>query len=357
MATTSVIEIVVFGVLAALGASCFAVSALGVALIFQIGYFLAGSLELLSDSESLTEANIYLTSLLLPMSVFQSIHLRAHWNISYVIYFGVIRAACTAAGISILISNDTIWLVRALGIFLLISFFIFAYIQYYQIKSKQIRKFSSYFDENSKDIPMNNQNKNEQSNTSETELTHLVQTKDDGGVSFEVNSCQKRLVLMALGVSSGLIRGLWGIAGVPIMFFAIITNINFNEFRSSTAFAIILSEIVSIIQLYVIEDKMDINNKWIEYIAILCGGAVGILIGNYLAKYHMNQFYFHLFIMYIMFTGGIVLLVKDIWTPLFDIIVTSILLAAPCLFIPLHCLRRILCKKGVETYPTTSNYV
>ena len=99
MANTTIIEAIIFGTLAMLGASCFAMSALGIALIFQIGYFLAGSLELLTNTESLTEANVYLTALLLPMSIFQSITLRAHWNISFVIYFGVIRAACTAAGI------------------------------------------------------------------------------------------------------------------------------------------------------------------------------------------------------------------------------------------------------------------
>ena len=93
-----ILESIILGILASLGASCFAMSALGVALIFQIGYFLCGSLGLLENEESLTEANVYITSLLLPMSLFQSIYLRAHWNLSYVVYFGIIRAICTAAG-------------------------------------------------------------------------------------------------------------------------------------------------------------------------------------------------------------------------------------------------------------------
>ena len=97
MAAT-LIESIILGFLAVMGASCFAMSALGIALIFQIGYFLAGSLELLSDSESLTEANVYLTSLLLPIALYQCIRLWSHWNLQYVIYFGIVRAACTAAG-------------------------------------------------------------------------------------------------------------------------------------------------------------------------------------------------------------------------------------------------------------------
>ena len=56
--------------------------------------------------------------------------------------------------------------------------------------------------------------------STENELSHLNKDKSkdaEDGVSFEVNTCSRRLILMALGVSSGLIRGLWGIAGVPIM--------------------------------------------------------------------------------------------------------------------------------------------
>ena len=44
-------------------------SALGIALIFQTCYFLAGSLELLPDADSFTDANVYLTALLLPISL------------------------------------------------------------------------------------------------------------------------------------------------------------------------------------------------------------------------------------------------------------------------------------------------
>lgn len=210
-----------------------------------------------------------------------------------------------------MISNDTIWLVRALGIFLLISFVVFACIQWNKHRASVSQQLSEYLQVDLKDIPLHSEHEN---NGMITELSHLKQ-KQDEGISFEVNSWRRRLVLMALGVSSGLIRGLWGIAGVPIMFFALITNINFNEFRSSTATAIILSEIVSIIQLYVIEDRMDIDNKWMEYIAILSGGFMGLVAGNLWAKYYLSQFWFQWFIMYIILMGGIVLTLQEIWTP------------------------------------------
>merc|ERR1711879_164074 len=109
-----------------------------------------------------------------------------------------------------------------------------------------------------------------------------------------------------------------------------ITNINFNEFRSSTATAIIFSEIVSIVQLYVIEDQMDIETKWMEYIFILCGGFIGLFGGNVFARYYLNQSWFQWFIMYMIMMGGIVLSTQEIWTPLFDIVVTATLLIAPC---------------------------
>ena len=248
-------------------------------------------------------------------------------------------------GITILISNDTIWLVRALGIFLLISFIIFAYILYYKHKASESKQLSEYLYNDTKDISMHDLDENHEETTNQNELTKLKSDNNEtDGISFDVNNWQKRLILMGLGVTSGLIRGLWGIAGVPIMFFALITNINFNEFRSSAAFAIILSEIVSIIQLYIIEDKMDIDNKWIEYISILVGGFIGVLVGNYLAKYHLSQEGFHWFIMYIMFTGGIVLCLKDIWTALFDIIITSTLLILPFLALIGYWIWRLTCK-------------
>eukprot|EP01083_Nonionella_stella_P085199 236117_1 len=347
----AVIEAILLGILSSLGASCFAMSALGIALVFQIGYFLSGSLGLLQNPESLTEANIYLTSLLLPMSLFQSIYLRAHWNVPYVLYFGVIRAICTAAGITILISNDTIWLVRSLGIFLFISCIIFAFIQYQLHPNKRTTEDLSQFLYRSSDTDVVLMGiKYEPTADEETHLNN----KDDQGTSFKVDSCSKRLVLMGLGLTSGLIRGLWGIAGVPIMFFALITNINFNEFRSSTAFAIILSEIVSIIQLYVIEDKMDIENKGMKYVAILCGGCVGVFIGNYLAKYYLNQFWFHLFILYLMFMGSIILILKDIWTAVFDIVITTTLLVIPIITFFICYVQNLYFKKAMDTETHTA---
>ena len=128
-----------------------------------------------------------------------------------------------------------------------------------------------------------------------------------------------------------------------VMFFALVTDIDFDEFRSSIATAVIPSEVVSIVQLYVLEDRMDIENKWVEYVAILCGGFLGLWAGNHFAKYYLSQTGFMTFMLYLMSAGGVVLALKGVWTPLFDVILTATLLALPVLCLAVYFVRRLSC--------------
>ena len=64
----------------------FGISALGVALLFTIGYFFLGSLRVF-DSDSLTEANVLLTIGLLPIALLEVLCLKTHLRLLFVRFF------------------------------------------------------------------------------------------------------------------------------------------------------------------------------------------------------------------------------------------------------------------------------
>ena len=172
---------------------------------------------------------------------------------------------------------------------------------------------------------MDNTSSNEARSDISLTLSSQQSTKDDG-VEWKVDSIKRALVLIVLGILSGLLRGLYGVAGVPIMFFALLTNINKDEFRASTAFAMILSESVSVIQLLIIEGNLD-NTDTAQYVLLLIGGFMGLLIGNKLSIY-LDQHSFHILIMYLIFCGAIILTTRGFINDSTDLIVSLTLTIA-----------------------------
>ena len=151
----------------------------------------------------------------------------------------------------------------------------------------------------------------------------LSQSTGDQGVEWKVDSVKRALVLIVLGICSGLLRGLWGVAGVPIMFFALLTNINKDEFRASTAFAMILSEGISVVQLLIIDGNLE-KQQTLQYFSILIGGFFGLLVGNKLSPY-LNQQSFHILIIYLIFCGAIILTTRGFVTDITDLVVSFVL--------------------------------
>ena len=94
---TKATESLLLGILSLFGGSSFGMSSLGVALIFEIGYFMLGSMGIFT-SETLTQANVYLTIALLPMAFIEAAYLRKHWNIRFVLCFGISTALLTILG-------------------------------------------------------------------------------------------------------------------------------------------------------------------------------------------------------------------------------------------------------------------
>eukprot|EP01084_Bolivina_argentea_P107015 191375_1 len=319
-------ESILLGLLSLFGGSSFGMSSLGVALIFEIGYFMLGSMGIFT-SETLTEANVYLTVAFLPMAFVEAGYLRKHWNIKFVFFFGISTACFTILGIFILKRNDNIWLARALGIFLLLSFIILCCIRYRNYKNNNINMHLQALEkQNQSDTVIGLMD-----NTSSTEDLEVISPQDqiskqsiqENGIEWNVNSCVRIVVLIVMGMISGLLRGLWGVAGVPIMFFALLTNINKDEFRASTAFAMILSETVAVVQLLIMDKKLK-KNHIMQYIVIIIGGFIGLIIGNYLSPY-LNQHSFHILIMYLIFCGAVILTSRGFIDNVTDLIVSIVL--------------------------------
>lgn len=127
--TVTAVQTVCIGILSVFSGASFGLSALGIAIIFEVGYYFLGSMDVFKD-ESLTEANSLLTIALLPIVAVESVYLRGQWNIKWSLLFGISAASFTVLGIDILSHTDGLWLERSLGIFLLSTFFILLYIQY-----------------------------------------------------------------------------------------------------------------------------------------------------------------------------------------------------------------------------------
>ena len=96
---TKAVESLLLCILSFFGGNSFGLSSLGVALIFEIGYFMLGSMGIFT-SETVTQANVYLTIALLPMAFIEAAYLKRHWNIRFVLYFGISTALFTILGIS-----------------------------------------------------------------------------------------------------------------------------------------------------------------------------------------------------------------------------------------------------------------
>ena len=204
---------------------------------------------------------------------------------------------------------------------------ILLYIQYRHYKQLKHLKNFNPLDIESHDEHHNDSVLNLVSNTSsndsrkiENDIPLSQQKISDDGVEWKVNSIKRALVLIVLGMISGLLRGLYGVAGIPIMFFALLTNINKDEFRASTAFAMILSESVSVIQLLIINNNLEIAQIW-QYVTIIIGGFIGLIIGNKLSPY-LNQQSFHVLIIYLIFCGAIILSTRGFIDDITDLIVS-----------------------------------
>ena len=127
--TVTAVQTICIGIISVFSGASFGLSALGIAIIFEVGYYFLGSMDVL-ENESLTEANSLLTIALLPVVAVESVYLRGKWNVKWSLLFGLSAAIFTVMGIDILSATDGVWLERSLGIFLLLTFFILVYFHY-----------------------------------------------------------------------------------------------------------------------------------------------------------------------------------------------------------------------------------
>lgn len=128
---------------------------------------------------------------------------------------------------------------------------------------------------------------------------------NEEGIHWEINSMWRALIVIFIGICSGMLRGLYGVAGVPPMLFALTTNVKKDEFRASVSFAMMFSELVAVVQLLFFEKNFH-ESDWVEYVSILIGAFVGLGIGNLLSRF-FSQESFHILILYLILCGGLVL--------------------------------------------------
>ena len=263
------------------------------------------------DEQTLSESITYISVLVLPVSFINGIYLRSKLNVPFIIYFGGTMTILTIFSIWLLFEIDSIILVRIFGILLIITFFILLYIHYFKKKNNDI-----ITDKTSKDLTniiMDTYSDENMNNENEMEHEQLIKNFDknkETGIDYIVDSWSKRLILIFVGICAGLARGLFGTGGIPTSIFVLLSNINKDQFRGSMSVCNAIRDTIAFMQILFIQKEYR-NDRIIEYISIVIIGIIGLIIGNIISKY-VNQELFHLFIMYIILGGGILLTFRDL---------------------------------------------
>jgi uncharacterized membrane protein YfcA len=86
--------------------------------------------------------------------------------------------------------------------------------------------------------------------------------------------------LAVTGLCAGFMRGLFGIAGPPMMVFVTTFPVDQLEWRSSNGVMRVILNLVQGVYVGVVQQNLNLREQWPVYIALLLGGLGGLVTGN-----------------------------------------------------------------------------
>ena len=128
---------------------------------------------------------------------------------------------------------------------------------------------------------------------------------------FDIHHPNKRIHFTCIGLFCGLLAGLFGTGGPPLMILVSLYNIGKDEFRASAALVWFLDNVLRFIYLYFIDQSIDFNKQGNIVLILIIGSFVGVFVGDYISKF-LNLNLFRQLLIGIMFLGAFTMLFGNI---------------------------------------------
>jgi len=124
-------------------------------------------------------------------------------------------------------------------------------------------------------------------------------------VLFKLEGWPMMISLFFANALSGISRGIFGIAGPPLMVFLTFYPFDKDTWRGSDAFVKIFTSINQIVYLTYTHEQFELSS-WPIYFACAVGGIGGLFIGNFLSRF-VNPQNFQRFLLLLLFYSGLLL--------------------------------------------------
>ena len=118
--------------------------------------------------------------------------------------------------------------------------------------------------------------------------------------------------VVVCGVGVGLLGGIFGVGGPPGMLFVSYyeNRLDLKVWRAVSAFRRVGMNLARLV-VFVSKGAMDVEHQWPLYVGMLCGAALGLLVGNILnSRWKVDSKKLHPFIVSLMIYGGVLLMVS-----------------------------------------------
>jgi uncharacterized membrane protein YfcA len=213
----------------------YGLTSFGPGIIFEVAWEICSLWGL--GSGTITGSIMMLVIMEVAMGLVQSYHLFKTVNWSMVAYISIPMAPAIVAGSELLARFDNDWLKRSIGCVLLLM-------AIHQVVGDCFSKRKA-----------------------ETE-------------AVEFKGWRVKAALVVTGACAGFMRGLFGIAGPPMMVFVTSFPVNQLEWRSSNAVMRVILNLVQGVYVGVVQRNLSLRKQWPVYVALLLGGLCGLITGN-----------------------------------------------------------------------------
>jgi uncharacterized membrane protein YfcA len=152
---------------------------------------------------------------------------------------------------------------------------------------------------------------------------------------FEVKSWLMEFYIMVAGATAGILGGLYGTSGPPLMIFVCAFGIDKDEWRATTSVAHLFENLVrSYVVLYV-EKVVDVSQNWYFVLGYVFTLAAGLIVGDALA-HHVNTSLWRQILLFFMMCSSSTLITAG-YNPLITLLAFTVTMMA---YVLLYCFLR-----------------
>lgn len=294
------VEVIAVGLLSFFSMLIWAIAGLGPSIVFHIGWAIL-DIHFGIGTGRVLHVVLYLNIMFVLVCPIQTAALRKHINIPFTLVFGLCWIVTNIIGMEILIRYENIWMKRSIGILLGIMFIWRARSEYNITldKKKEIQR----------------------------------------PVHLDMAQWSHALLAVIIGLGAGLMWGMVGLTDPVLMVFALLTNVDRDEFRAVIAGGMVMS--VDMCNAWYIfwYKGMFHWDHWKHYFVVSVGAMVGLAVGD-MCMMKVNQMYFRRIILCLLAGGAAVLTTVGTGLEVHAVIAGGVLvvlaLLVPCASLYIH---------------------